>query len=118
MNGYIMGQFAFVALLIAVCLLIYHLKRRWRRRHWIPVTGTISTYKTATSSYYDTPDQLLAAVTYTYRVRDQMYWGEFQEIVEDERAAQRVFDQFPKGSPIALLYDPKRPAMSCRLAHP
>lgn len=28
MNGYIMGQFAFVAVLIAVCLLIYHLKRR------------------------------------------------------------------------------------------
>jgi hypothetical protein len=116
MRADIIGQFAVLALLIAGGLLIHQLKRSWRRRHWVPVTGTVSTYKTGTSCCDETPNQFFAAVTYTYRVRDKMYWGEFQEIVEDERAARRVFDRFPKGSPIALLHHPKRPELSCRSA--
>jgi len=114
-DGHTMGEFAVLALLIAGALLIHHLKRSWRRQHWIPVTGTVSTYRTGTTCCDDMPNQFFAAVTYTYRVGNSTYWGEFQERVEGERAAGRVFDRFPKGSPIALLHDPKRPQLSCRL---
>jgi hypothetical protein len=118
MNADIIGQFAVLALLVAGGLLIYQLKRSWRRRHWIPVTGTISTYKTGTICYDEAPNRFFVTVTYTYKIKDKMYWGEFQEIVEDEPAAQHVLDRFPKGNPIALLHHPKRPELSCRSARP
>jgi hypothetical protein len=115
MSGYMMGQFAVLALFITAALLINHLKRSSRRRYWIPITGTVSTYRAGRSCCDEAPDQFFAAVNYTYRVGNNMYWGEFQEMVEDELAARRIFERFPKGSPIALLHDPKRPELSCRL---
>jgi uncharacterized protein DUF3592 len=115
MNGHTVGQFAVLILVIAGALLLRHFKRSRRGRHWIPVMGTVSTYRTGTNCSDDNPTQFFAAVTYTYTVENNMYWGEFQETVKDEQAAQRVFDRFPKGSPIALLRDPKRPQLSCRL---